>query len=69
MDKNKKLIVVGTTSKLGNFIFKYPFMAMLILLLIAETVEFMVGAHNLKLLVGTARCFFAYSLNYVFNGK
>jgi hypothetical protein len=50
MDKSKDLIVVGTTSKLGNFIFKYPARAMIIILLFGETAEFMVGV-NLRQLV------------------
>jgi len=44
MDKNKELIVVGTTSKLGNYFFKYPIRVILIFIIFGETVAFMDGA-------------------------
>lgn len=51
-DRDKEVVIVGATSKLGVFICKYPLGVMLIILFVGEMFAFMTGADTNHLLRG-----------------
>ena len=52
MDKKKDLIIIGTTSKFGNFIFKYPLHSVIILFTCVAFFLLLCGEPIKRVLIG-----------------